>query len=499
MGGDENRTYHLWPRGDGERSKNYVGRRIINLNADCDVAIIGAGPGGYVAAIRAAQLGAKVALIEKDELGGTCLNRGCIPTKALLYAAEILDSIEKGERYGISVKDVAVDLPKLMARKDSVVRTLVGGIQSLMKSNGVQVVRGVGKLRSAKEVEVAGPGGKGEIISAKNIVIATGSVPADLPLAEFDGKGVISSDHALTLESVPESILIIGGGAIGLEFATVFARLGSKVTVVELLPQILPNEDADIASGLTKVLKKQRIDIFTDSSVENVKDGPKNRKVVEVATKDGKRSFEVEKVMVAVGRRPHLDGLNLDGVGVKIERGRIIADERMRTNVPGIYAIGDVVGKFMLAHSASHEGVVAVENALGGNSIMSYKAIPRCIYTLPEVAAVGLTEKEARDRGLDVKVGKFPLSANGKSLIMDEREGFVKIVADKRYGEVLGVHILGPHATDMIAEVGVLMNIEGIVEDLSHAIHPHPTVSEAIMEAALDAEDRAIHIPRRKL
>jgi dihydrolipoamide dehydrogenase len=463
-----------------------------------EIVIIGGGPGGYVAAIRAAQLGGRVVLIEKEELGGTCLNWGCIPTKALLRGAEILDLIEGGKEYGILAGAVSVDFAKLMARKDRAVKTLVGGVSGLMKANGIEVVKGTGKLVSPQRIEVVNSRQEKEVYQARKVIIATGSVSAEVPIPGAKLPGVIDSYGALALKQVPESLVVIGAGPIGLEFGTVYAALGAKVTVLELLPQVLPSEDPEIAGVLEKTLRRFRIQALTGVKVKKIAEGPEGKLQVTAEAGGEEKAFPAQYVLMAVGRKPNVEGLGLEEAGVKFGKKGIEVNGRMETNVPGVYAIGDATGKWLLAHYASAQGEVAAKNALGREEHMDERVVPRCVYTIPEVASVGLKEQKAREEGYEVKVGRFPFSANGKAAILGERTGMVKIVADGKYGEILGVHIVGPHATDLIGEAVVAMRLEGTAADVGGAIHPHPTLSEAMMEAAFDVDGAAVHIPPRR-
>ena len=463
-----------------------------------DLVIIGGGPGGYVAAIRAAQLGGKVTLIEQEELGGTCLNWGCIPTKALLRGVEILDLIEGGKDYGIQPGSVTVDFAKLMARKDRAVKTLVGGVSGLMKANGIEVIKGTGRLVSPQKIEVVNAKQEKEIYQARKIILAPGSVSAEIPIPGAKLPGVIDSNGALTLKEIPESLVIIGAGPIGLEFGTVYAALGAKVTVLEMLPQVLPSEDPEIAAVLEKTLRRFKIQSLTGVKVEKIIERPEGKLQVTAAVGGGEKVFPAQYVLMAVGRKPKVEGLGLEEAGVKFSKKGIEVNDKMETNIPGVYAIGDVTGKWLLAHYASAQGEVAARNALGQEAQMDERVVPRCVYTLPEVASVGLTEKKAGEEGHRVKVGRFPFAANGKATILGERNGLVKIVADEKYDEILGVHIVGPHATDLIGEAVVAMRLEGTAPDIGHAIHPHPTLTEAMMEAAFDVDGTAVHIPPRR-
>jgi dihydrolipoamide dehydrogenase len=460
-----------------------------------EVVIIGGGPGGYVAAIRAAQLGGKVTLVEKEELGGTCLNWGCIPTKALLRGVELLELATGSKEYGITVGSPAVDFSKMMARKDRAVKTLVSGVGGLMKANGIEVIKGRARLRTSPQIEVLDEKQQTLTLQAKKTILATGSTAADLPIPGVKLPGVIDNKGALQLSQVPQSMVVIGAGPIGLELGMIFASLGAKVTIVEMLPQILPNEDEEVASALEKSLRRFKIDFLTGTQVQEITMGSEGR--LRVRTKKGEKeeTFEGEKVLVAVGRRANLDGLGLEEAGVRFQKKGIEVNEKMETSIPNVYAIGDVTGQLLLAHFASAQGEVAAANALGHASQMEGRVVPRCVYTLPEVAAVGLTEKEARKRGQDVRVGKFPFAANGKAAILGERTGFVKIVSEAKYGEILGVHLFGPHATDLIGEAALAMRLEATAMDISQTIHPHPTLTEALMEAALDVGGSAVHIP----
>jgi dihydrolipoamide dehydrogenase len=463
-----------------------------------DLVILGGGPGGYVAAIRAAQLGGKVTLIEKENLGGTCLNWGCIPTKALLRGVELLDSLEGAKDFGIQVESVAIDFSKLMARKDRAVKTLVSGVSGLMKGNGIEVIKGLAKMVSPHKIEVVNDQQAKEVYQAQKIILATGSVSAEVPIPGGKLPGVIDSYGALQMKQVPESLFIIGAGPIGLEFGTIYAALGAKVTVMEMLPQILPSEDPEIAASLEKSLRRFKIQTVTGAQVRGITEGPEGKLQVTALVGGEEKSFSSQYVLMAVGRKPNVDGFGLEEAGVIFGKKGIAVNDKMETNVPGIYAIGDVTGKWLLAHYAMAQGEVAAKNALGQEAQMDERVVPRCVYTLPEVASVGLTEGKAIEEGYEVKIGRFPFAANGKATILGERNGFVKIVADKKYDEILGVHIFGPHATDLIGEAVVAMRLEGTAPDIAQAIHPHPTLTEAMMEAAFDVEGEAVHIPPRR-
>jgi len=456
------------------------------------IVIIGGGTGGYVAAIRAAQLNAQVTLIEKDTLGGTCLNRGCIPTKALLQSAELLADIRNAAAFGISTGEISLDFSEVNKRKEAIVKQLVGGVSSLMRKNKINVIKATATVLDPKTVKILGEDDK---IEADSIIIATGSKPALIPINGIDQPGVITSDEVLTMEQLPESVVIVGGGVIGLEFAEIMSRMGSKVTIMEMMPQILPTEDTEIASALESMLTGEGIGILTSSSVTGISVVNQKDRVVSFTTKDGiAEERRAEKVLVAVGRSPYTDELGVAQLGLTTDKGRLVVNEKMETNIPGIYAVGDVVGGFMLAHVAMEEGKCAVENIMGAERKMDYRAVPRCVYTSPEVAAVGLTEAEAKEEYGDIKVGRFPFIANGRALIHHETRGMVKVIADASYGQLLGVHILGPQATELIAEATLGIQMEATFEDIASAIHAHPTLSETMMEAALSTGGKAIHL-----
>lgn len=464
-----------------------------------EIVIIGGGPGGYVAAIRSAQLGGQVTLIEKEELGGTCLNWGCIPTKALLRGAEILENLRRAREFGIQTGEIKIDFLKLMARKDRAVRTIVSGVANLLKSWGVEVIKGKASLLSPQELEVFDKEGGTRKIFTRKLILAPGSVPADLP---FPGKKlpkVIDSNGALQLTSVPQSIIIIGAGPIGLEFGTIFAALGSKVTIIEMMPQILPQEDEEIASALERVLKRNSMQIYLDCSVKEISENQEGAKEVRAILPNGEEKiFTGEYVLIAGGRRANLEGIGIEKTGVKANRQGIEVNEKMETNMGNIYAVGDATGQILLAHFAMAQGVVAAENAMERSTVLNRRVVPRCIYTIPEVAAVGLSEKEAKKAGYDLKIGRFPFAANGKATAWGERSGLIKVVAEKKYGEILGIHIFGPQATDLIGEAILALRLEATVQDIGHSIHPHPTFSEALMEAALDVDGEALHLPPPK-
>ncbi|MBD5642976.1 dihydrolipoyl dehydrogenase [Clostridium botulinum] len=456
--------------------------------------VIGGGPGGYVAAIRGAQLGAEVTLIEKEKLGGTCLNIGCIPTKVLLHSSELLNEIKEARTLGIEVNnEVKINWTQLQNRKNTVVNTLVSGVSSLLEHNKVKVINGTAAFEGKSSIKVTKDQGESENIQFDNVIISSGSVPFIPPIEGRELEGVIDSTGALSLDSIPKSMVIIGGGVIGIEFANIFNSLGCKVTVIEMLPYILPPVDREISEILKGKLKKDGIDIYNNCKVTKIENNNENLKV-SFEEDNEKLNIEAQKVLIAVGRRANIGNLNLESTGVYIEKGCIWVNDNMETNIKGIYAIGDCTGKNMLAHVASDQGIIAIENIMGENKKMDYKTVPACVYTKPELASVGLTEEQAKEKGIDYKVGKFPLIYNGKSLIMNDTEGFIKIIADKKYEEVLGVHILGPRATDLITEAALALRLEATLEEIITTVHAHPTIGEAMKEAALAVNKEAIHM-----
>ncbi|KEI75782.1 dihydrolipoamide dehydrogenase [Clostridium botulinum B2 128] len=456
--------------------------------------VIGGGPGGYVAAIRGAQLGAEVTLIEKEKLGGTCLNIGCIPTKVLLHSSELLNEIKEARTLGIEVNnEVKINWTQLQNRKNTVVNTLVSGVSSLLEHNKVKVINGTAAFEGKSSIKVTKDQGESENIQFDNVIISSGSVPFIPPIEGRELEGVIDSTGALSLDSIPKSMVIIGGGVIGIEFANIFNSLGCKVTVIEMLPYILPPVDREISEILKEKLKKDGIDIYNNCKVTKIENNNENLNVSFEEDND-KLNIEAQKVLIAVGRRANIGNLNLESTGVSTEKGCILVNDNMETNIKGIYAIGDCTGKNMLAHVASDQGIIAVENIMGKNKKMDYKTVPACVYTKPELASVGLTEEQAKQKGVDYKVGKFPLIYNGKSLIMNDTEGFIKIIADKKYEEILGVHILGPRATDLITEAALALRLEATLAEIITTVHAHPTIGEAMKEAALAVNKEAIHM-----
>ena len=462
-----------------------------------DIAVIGAGPGGYVAAIRGAQLGAKVCVIEKDEVGGICLNWGCIPTKALIASVRSLERAKNGKEYGFDNKgEVTTHFDQMMARKNEVVKRQVKGVQSLFKNYGILFHYGTGKLVDTHTIEVSNLDGSQDQMKAEKIVIATGSRPSDIPGVTIDGQAVLSSNEALGLKDVPRSILIIGAGAIGCEFASIFHALGSEVTIVELLSRAVPMEDEEISQTLERELKKQKIKLHVKTSVDSVEQEDEENIIAHLS--NGQK-ITAEKVLVSVGRAFNVQDIGLEAVGIEQgRRGEIIVDDRMETNVRGIYAIGDVVGGLMLAHVASREGIVAVENALGGTKKVDYSAVPACIFSHPEIASVGLKENEAVEKGYSVKVGRFQMRSLGMAHALGELSGFVKVIADADTDKIIGAHMMGAHATEMVHQAVMAIQSGITASEWANMIHAHPTMSEALQEAVHDLHRTAIHLPPQK-
>jgi dihydrolipoamide dehydrogenase len=465
-------------------------------NDSFDLIVLGSGPGGYVAAIRAAQLGLNVACVEDADLGGVCLNIGCIPTKAMLTSALLVNEMKNGEQHGIMAKEVTFDLAPAQERSRRVVKQMTNGISHLFKKNKVTPLMGRGRLKGVGKIEVTAADGTKTEHAANSVLIATGSRPRDLPVLKIDEERIWSSTGALMQTKAPESLFIVGAGAIGMEFADVYDAFGTKVTVVEALDRILPLEDGEVSKLMERTYKKRGIDVHTGAFFQTAEikaDG------VTVTFKDKKGEFQtldVDYVLSAVGRVPNSEDLGLDSAGVKTdERGFILVDDQLRTNVPSVYAVGDVAGRQLLAHKASHEGIVCVEHIAGqGHHTVDYTNVPNCTYCHPEVASVGLTEEQAKEAGHDYAVGKFPWVGIGRAVAAGHTDGFIKIIRDKKYSEILGAHIVGPHATELIAEFVVGRHLESTVEELEKAMHPHPTLSEGVAEGALAALGRAIHM-----
>ncbi|MCF7929899.1 MAG: dihydrolipoyl dehydrogenase [Acholeplasmataceae bacterium] len=452
-----------------------------------DVIVLGGGPGGYVSAIKAAQLGAKVALIEKEVVGGICLNHGCIPTKTLLKNAKVYKTVLHALDYGVVVDgNISFDWSLMLKRKNIVVKKLTMGVAGLLKKNGVETFIGLGKVLSANQVEV-----NGEVLETKNLVLATGASPIIPPIPglkeAYENKIAVTSRELLQIENAPKSLVIIGGGVIGVEFATIFSSLGSKVTIIEKLDGILPMMDDDVRSAYAKILKREGIEIYADSEVKLVKGNE-----VTYVNQGNETKVIGDTILVSVGMRPNTNGL--EALKLKMDRNAIETNEFMQTNVPNVYAIGDVNGKYMLAHVASAEGLVAAQHIMKQKASMRYDRVPNAVYGSPEIATVGLTEKEVKAKGLVYKVSTFPLLASGKAMADNEKDGFVKLIVSEKYKEILGAHILSYHASDLIAELGVTMELEGTAHEIAHTIHPHPTLSEIILEAAHGAVDLPIHI-----
>lgn len=458
-----------------------------------DLIVIGGGPGGYVAAIRGAQLGMKVTLIEADAVGGTCLNRGCMPTKALLHSAEVYELATHSAGIGIVANDVSVDWNAVQNARAGVTKKLTDGVKALIKANKITLISGKASFADPKTVSVGC-----RILTAGKIIIASGSAPIVPPIKGISECGaVIDSTACLQLDHVPESLLVIGGGVIGLELGSVYARFGSKVTVVEMSPKLLPLMDSELTAMVRRQLETKGMEILTESKVVSVEScGAGGR--VHIECPNGERTVEAEKILLCVGRKPNIEGLGLEKAGVKTERGYIQVNDRMETSVPGIYAVGDCNGKLMLAHAAMAMGETAAENAAGGSKTFIAAYSPSCAYIGPELAGVGYTEEQLKEKGVDYKVGRFVTAANGRSLVSGHVDGMVKIIAGEKYGEILGVHIMAPSATELIEEAALAIRLEATVDELVDTIHCHPTVSEALREAALAVDGRAIHMPNKK-
>jgi len=469
----------------------------MKTNKRVDLVVIGSGPGGYVAAIRAAQRGATVAIVEKEALGGVCLNRGCIPTKVLVRAAELYHDVQRAGENGIHTDGCRLEMARILARKNEIVTKLRSGVESLLKANAVEVLHGCGKVVDRGLVETVNSDGRQQM-QCDSIIVATGSEPASIPGLERDGVRVLDSTDVLELDEVPESLVIIGGGYIGLEFASIFSSFGTKVTVIEMLPELLSGQDKEISKRLRGYMKARGVDIHTDTRFEELRAIADNELEITASGKKAALKLVAEKALVAVGRKLNSNGVFADAMQVSREKGAIVVNEKLETSVPGIYAIGDVTGKMLLAHVASAQALVAAANVTGGNETIDYKAVPASVFSSPEIASVGLTEDEARERGINVKIGRFPFSASGRALILGQTEGFVKLVLDADTGELLGGHVIGPDASHLIAEIALAINAECTVEEIAHTIHVHPTLSETWMEAAEDALGFPVHqAPKR--
>lgn len=454
------------------------------------VAVIGGGPGGYVAAIKAAMLGAEVTVIEKRKVGGTCLNVGCIPTKALLASSSLISSIKEAKDFGIHINgEVEANFDDIMNRKNKVVSQLISGIEFLFEKRGIKLVNGFGKLVDTNKIEVNKEDGSKELVEADKIILANGSQPVILPMFPYDGDKIITSDEALNLKDVPKSLLIVGGGVIGCEFGQFFRALGTEVTIVEMFDQLLPLEDKDVAKQLQRQFKKDKIKVMTGVKIEKCE-------IVDnevVATLSNGKEVKAEKALLSIGRKPYLDNSGIEDIGIELERGKVIVNENLETNVKGIYAIGDIINTPFLAHVASKEGLVAAQNAVCGNSkTVNYAAVPRCVYTEPEVAGVGKTEKELQENGIEYNTGQFDFRALGKAQAIGHFQGFIKILADEN-DKIIGASIVGPHATDLLTELSLAVHLGLTVEEVGDVIHAHPTLSEGIMEALHDVHGECVH------
>ncbi|MEG2245943.1 MAG: dihydrolipoyl dehydrogenase [Peptostreptococcaceae bacterium] len=454
------------------------------------VAVIGGGPGGYVAAIKAAMLGAEVTVIEKRRVGGTCLNVGCIPTKALLASSSLLSSIKEAKDFGIHIDgNVEANFENIMGRKNKIVDQLISGIEFLFDKRGIKLVNGFGKLIDKNKIEVKKEDGSVEIVEADKIILANGSQPVILPMFPYDGETIITSDEALNLKEVPKSLLIVGGGVIGCEFGQFFRALGAEVTVVEMFDQLLPLEDKDVAKQLQRQFKKDKIKVMTGIRIEKCE-------IVDngvVATLSNGKQVKAEKALLSIGRKPYLDNSGVEELGIELNRGKVVVNENLETNIEGIYAIGDLINTPFLAHVASKEGLVAAQNAISGNSkTVNYAAVPRCVYTEPEVAGVGKTEKELQEKGIEYNTGQFDFRALGKAQAIGHFQGFIKILADKQ-DKIIGASIVGPHATDLLTELSLAVHLGLTVEQVGDVIHAHPTLSEGIMEALHDVHGECVH------
>ncbi|MEQ8245587.1 dihydrolipoyl dehydrogenase [Fulvivirga sp.] len=459
-----------------------------------DLIVLGTGPGGYVAAIRASQLGLKVAVVEKESLGGICLNWGCIPTKALLKSANVFEYIQHASDYGISIKGADVNFTDVVKRSRGVADGMSKGVQFLMKKNKIDVIMGFGKLKAGKKIEVKDDAGKTETYSAEHIIVATGGRSRELPTMPIDGKKIIGYRQAMVLDKAPKKMVIVGSGAIGVEFAYFYNAMGTEVTVVEFMPRIVPVEDEEVSKALERNFKKAGMNIMTSAEVTNVDTKGKGCKVT-VKTKKGDEVIDCDVVLSAVGVSTNIEGIGLEDIGVATDKGKVIVDDYYKTNIPGIYAIGDIVHGPALAHVASAEGITCVEKIAGHHpEPIDYNNIPGCTYCSPEIASVGYTEEKAKEAGYELKVGKFPFSASGKASAAGAKDGFVKLIFDAKYGELLGAHMIGANVTEMIAEIVAIRKLETTGHELIKTIHPHPTMSEAVMEAAAAAYDEVIHI-----
>lgn len=464
---------------------------------DYDVAVLGGGPGGYIAAIRSAQLGKRVALIESHELGGTCLNRGCIPTKALLHCAEVYHSAANASGFGVSAGEVSFDYSAMAAYKDAVAAKLRSGIAGLEKAHGVKVINGFGRLTDMHTIGVSRSDDTEISVSAERIILATGSAPVIPPIDGIDGPNIMTSDDVLAMTELPESFVIIGGGVIGIEFATLFSTLGKPVTVIEMMPSILPGVDSDAVRTMLRVLKKKKVEVICNAMVTKLEGG--DTVTVTYDVNGTVKTATGACCIVSVGRRPLTKDIGLEKIGVEMNRAFVAINERCRSSIENIFAIGDITGKVQLAHVASAQALVAAANACGHDEIMDYTVIPSCIYTSPEIAFVGLSEDKAKAQGIDYRIGSYNVAGNGRSMVMGENTGVAKLICDASDGRILGAQLICPRATDMIAEIAAVMKLKGTAKDIADTIHPHPTVSEVVMEAAHDWEGLCCHaLPKKK-
>lgn len=475
-------------------SLNLKGMLNVADEIKVDVAVLGGGPGGYVAALKASQLGGKVALVEGEGLGGVCTHKGCIPTKALLHSASLIERIKSSGLHGVSVSDFSVDFPRTMDRVQRIVNRLAKGVEYLLNKSGVEVVRGIGRIRKHGLLEVASTDKGGEVeINWRRLIIATGSRPFKVPVPGIDGENVITSDDIFKLRDLPQSVVIIGGGAVGVEFATIMSGLGCEVSLVEMMPRLIPSEDNSAGNLLKKELEKRGVRVEVGARVTRVSEGD-GLKNVEATKGSEKLSLEGEVVLCASGRAPNTENIGLEILRVELtDKGFIKVDERMETNIPGVYAVGDVVGRYLFAHTAMQEGLIAAENAMGGQASMDYRVVPRCVYSQPEAAFIGISEDSAREGGYEIGVAEFPLIANGRALTLDSTTGMAKLIYGKRFGELLGAVIVAPEASELIHEIALAMRLEATVEDLAGMIHAHPTLSEILREAALRASGKPLH------
>lgn len=461
---------------------------------EVDLAILGGGPGGYVAALKASQLGGRVALVEKEGLGGVCTHKGCIPTKALLHSASLIDQIKSSALHGITINHYLIDFPKTMERVRRIVNRLAKGVEYLLNKSNINVLKGIGYIESLGTLKVTPNDGSDKVnVKYKRLIIATGSHPFKIPIPGIDKGNVITSDDIFKLEELPESIIIIGGGAVGIEFATIMSSLGCEVSLIEMMPRLVPSEDSSAGNLLRKILERKGIKVEVGATVNRINDNGE-LKSVEAIKGSEKLTFEGEIVLCASGRAPNTQNIGLENLNIKTtEKGFIEVNERMETNIPRIYAIGDVVGRFLLAHTAMQEGLVAAENSMGGRAVMDYKVVPRCVYSQPEAAFIGLSEKSAREKGYEIAAAEFPLIANGRALTLDSTAGMIKIIYGKRFGELLGATIVAPEASELVHEIALAMHLEATIEDLASMIHAHPTLSEISREVALRALGRPLH------